>query len=72
MTLNGHRSTVVRTAAATVAAAEARRRRAAERDAVDLAQRVDLLSDRTVASLAEFFVVNCRQRGLTVPDLLDE
>lgn len=39
---------------------------------MDLAQRVDLLSDRTAASLAEFFVVTCRQRRLTVPDLLEE
>jgi hypothetical protein len=50
----------------------ARRRAAAEKDAVELAERVDLLSDRTVASLAEWFTVNCRLRGLAVPGEEDE
>ena len=71
MTPNGHRPTV-RTAAATVAASTARRKAAAEKDAVELAQRVNLLSDRTVANLAEFFVVTCHRRGLAVPVEEDE
>jgi hypothetical protein len=56
----------VRTAAATEAAAAKRSAEKAERDAVDLAQRVRLLSDKTVADLAEFFAVH-HHRRLAVP-----
>jgi hypothetical protein len=62
----------VRTAAATVAASNARRRAAAERDAVELGKRVDLLKDETVVSLTRWLVVNCRLRGLEIPGVLTE
>jgi hypothetical protein len=52
-----------------VAASTARRKAAAEKDAVRLAERVNLLSDRTVADLAEFFVVTCHARGIPAPEL---
>jgi hypothetical protein len=55
-----------------VAASTARRKAAAEKDAVGLAERVDLLSDKTVADLAEFFVSTCHRRGLAVPVEEDE
>lgn len=33
---------------------------------MELAKRVDLLSDETLLSLVEWLVLNCRQRGLAV------
>lgn len=74
MTPNGARPTVHRTAAATVAASLARRRSAAERDAVELAERVDLLSPATVAKHAELLIARCvgTLDDATLIDLTDQ
>lgn len=66
---SGERKTETAGRSRTSAATEVRKRQAAVRKARDVALRIDLLDDVTVAQLAELFMSTLVARGFGLPDV---